>query len=276
MPAEFRFECKYCNEPIFAPYDMGGKKARCPHCKNTVTVPLKEAQQTEQAEAQKKATRMVHQQTKGGAPAGKTPAHEAKPPAVARKDANKRPVQSRHKWDGLKGLLKFAILLAIAYAAFKGYEYYQQQAKKDFATLMREYADGNSANKVLIEQRVNDHEMETLSDYSDHSKEEVRALVAHCLSEVKSKKTYELLTRLIRDKDDSVRMAAAKSLTSVRTRQCVEFLIGRLEHEKNDEVRGAIGYSLRQLTGQSPPTGKQDFWQLWWKQEGCSSFKIKD
>lgn len=281
MPAEFRFECKYCNEPIFAPYDMGGKKARCPHCKNTVTVPLKDAQQAEQVEAQKKITRVVPQQTKGAAPAkpagqDSRPAGQDSRPAVQRKDPNKRPVQARHKWEGIKGLLKLAIVIAIGYGAFKGYEYYQQQSKKDFPSLMREYADGNSANKVLLEQRVAPQDIETLHDYKDHSKEEVRALVAYCFGEIKSKKAYEPLTILIRDKETSVREAAAKALCNVRTRECVEFLIGRLDHEKDDEVRGSIGYSLRQLTGQHPTAGKQDFWQLWWKQEGRSSFKIKD
>jgi hypothetical protein len=218
-------------------------------------------------------------------PVHEVPESEAEPPVpvekkepakvVAKKDSDKRPIQVRYRWEWLKSLVKLVVLAAIAYGGYMGYQYYQKQSKKDLGTLLREYGEGKMGNDMLIKQKAGAEEFETLADYSRSSQKEVRELVAECLGQLKLK-GFEILERLlIKDKESSVRQAAAKALGNVRSKRCVELLITHLAREKDVDVRSEIGFSLRQLTGQNPATGKHEFWEMWWK-DNKSGFKISE
>lgn len=260
MPPEFRFECKFCNQPIWAPYGEMGKKVHCPTCKNLVAIPIQTAR--------------MQQQTKAAPGMAIDAKEEPLHPVVPKKTPDKRPIQVRYKWEWLKKLVKLVILAAVAFAGYRFYGHYQQQSNKDVETLIREYGEGLAGNDFLVTQRIAKEDYQTLVIYSSSASKEVRALIAECLGKIKLEKGIEPLARLIKDREPTVRKAAAGALSNLRYRQAVELLIGRLDPETDTEVKGEIGYSLRELTGQKPTAGKDDFWKIWWKKEG-HSFKIK-
>lgn len=254
MAAEFRFECSFCLKPISISYEMAGKKIRCPHCKNPITVPVQGI----------------------GAPEKEKSAGKDDTP-VRRKNPHERPIQARYKW-GFKSFCKLVLFVAAVYGAYYGYEYYQQQSKKDLPTLIREYGEGQKANKFLVYQRLTAEDFDTVHQFAGSSNAEVRELSAECLGKLQLPKSIDPLLQLLNDRESTVRKIAAESLGTVRCREArksVEYLIKHLDVEKDDYVKTSVIRSLSELTGQNAPTGKKDFWRLWWKEEG-RRFQIRD
>ena len=137
MPPEFRFECKFCNKPIFVTYDLGGKQVRCPHCKNPVPVPVRDNPNADEKEEKEAKT------------SPKTKSSSTPQAAVKKKNPEKRPIHSKQNF-GIGSIVKLVLLAAILFGGYKGYHYYRQQWQKDVPTLLKEYEEGKIIDAVGI------------------------------------------------------------------------------------------------------------------------------
>ncbi|BBM84347.1 HEAT repeat domain-containing protein [Candidatus Uabimicrobium amorphum] len=243
MGKEFRFECRFCLKPIMAPLELCGKKVKCPACKNPVVVPqLRTA----------------------------TVAMKSKP-----RDINKdtqmltRVVTSRHKKGYFGRIMKYAIVIVIAYFAYTKYIDFTNKNQQSVATLLTEYANNEDiATSYIIKNKVTHTDFDILRNYSRAEEEHVRIIVAQCLAKMPySKNIYRLLKHYLQNDSNDVRIAAAKSCGKIEQIPILELLIKRLEKEQDKGVRGAIGGALRDLTGVRGNTVNAQRWKVWWKEK---------
>lgn len=248
MAGELRFDCKYCNNSVYAPYSQAGKRVKCPHCKNPVVVPM---QGTAEAPQDAQAPR----------------AEEIK--QVKRKDERKRPVQTRPMIT-MGEIIKLCLLGVIIFVGYRGYKWYNENYQKKVPVLLKEYDQGKKSHKTLILVKIKKGEatakdIDMFKAYSTKESADTRALVAECLGQIGDKNGFETLQKMLQqDRDKEVRKAAATALGSIETRVCVEFLIQCLKQEKDDEVRGKIANSLRDITGNRDTTREAN-WEAWWR-----------
>lgn len=245
MAAELRFECKFCNNPIYAPYHLGGKRVKCPHCKNPVTVPITEME-------------------------GEKPAQQAQEvKQVKRKDTERRPVHARPSIS-IGSIVKLVLLLALAYGGYRGWQFYQDLQKKP-KDLLREYSKGDRTREQLLLAKITkgditEKNIEDFKAYHSDKDTETRRLVAKCLGQIGHKDALEVLEKLLDDEEVEVRDAAAKALGNIKTNKSVGCLIEHLKKEENDDVKNTIYQSLKEITQEKVAGTKSDtFWFEWWK-----------
>ncbi|MHC4861823.1 MAG: HEAT repeat domain-containing protein, partial [Planctomycetota bacterium] len=81
-----------------------------------------------------------------------------------------------------------------------------------------------------------------------------------------------LLIRKLGDPVWQVRLTAVQGLAQLRTRESVEPLISRLEHEEVMRMRRAIGEALFRITGMNF-YDSPELWRRWWREKG-ESFEL--
>jgi len=183
-----------------------------------------------------------------------------------RKDYSKRPIQKRYKWRAWKKLIKFLIILAVIYAGYQGYCYYISQSKKDIKTLFAEYASEEKlGNDYLILDKITRNDFELLQSYASSNKIKIKLLVARCLKKLHISKGFVILKKyLCKDPEKEVKLAAIEALESYKSIQTIDLLVNQLKKEKNKQVKGEIGKSLRILTGHIGNAANPDYWKQWW------------
>jgi phage FluMu protein Com len=255
---DIRFECRYCNKAINVPAKHGGARIKCPHCKNPVVVPAVEgaiASSYSTSGGDEKLNRVSNKAVKRGGGLSLMP------------------------------LIKLAVLAAALYGAYLGYGWYSAQQQKTLAQLLEEMSKGNEAviqtNAVFMQQKISallekhdgklpDSETTTLTSYAKHEQASLRRTVLEQLGRsANAKSRSTLLTAMKQDKDDDVRRLAAIALGDLgydtRDKSLIDELIGRLEQEKVETVKGGIHNGLRTMTGNTEI--KQRDWKTWWNTE---------
>lgn len=261
MAAEMRFDCKFCNNSIYAPYSLGGKKVKCPHCKNPVVVPVQEIKEEPQKVQEVK--------------------------QVKRKDPERRPIHARPKWS-FGGIVKLAVLVAVAFAGYKGWIWYKD-SQKDVKTLLQEYSNGQRDREqmILLSKKMGEGDVESCKLYFRSDDMETRKLVAKVLGKIGSKKGFEMLEKLLADKEKEVREAAAAALGSIKTQKSAACLVHRLERENLEDVVIAITKSLYAIgetcpdletrtdteTLKSKWTQKESWINTWWSRHQNKAFE---
>ena len=117
--------------------------------------------------------------------------------------------------------------------------------------------DENSINQFLTnlsqkvcEKRIDKHDMKTLETISFSDEAYYRAMVAKLLVNSETKKSEEILLRLVRDKDSLVRTEACDSLYFSRSDSTYDILKKVARKDKNGMVRGYAIMSLYDIATQ--------------------------
>ena len=117
--------------------------------------------------------------------------------------------------------------------------------------------DKNSINQFLTnlsqkvcEKRIDKHDMKTLETISFSDEAYYRAMVAKLLVNSETKKSEEILLRLVRDKDSLVRTEACDSLCFSRSDSTYDILKKVARKDKNGMVRGYAIMSLYDIATQ--------------------------
>ncbi|WP_372367259.1 HEAT repeat domain-containing protein [Candidatus Uabimicrobium sp. HlEnr_7] len=241
MEKEFRVECKFCLKAIMAPPSLGGKKVRCPSCKNPILVPNNQS---------------------GNQPISPSPDNE-------KKDIKNRAIASRHQKGQITRIIKYIAILVLAYFAYTTYVDLNNKNDKTIETLFEEYSKKeDSTTSFFIKKKVTSADLETLKEYSKASEEHVQIVVAECLPKMQySEYIHELLTTYLQDGSNKIKMAAAESCGYIEQIPIVELLITQLEKEEDKSVRGSIGSALRNLTGVRGNTVNSQRWRVWWQEK---------